>query len=114
MAIITLPADRLVAEIGKHHNREAAREGRPHLAAAMAAVLDRAFELPEHAIEPVLEILPQALDATRDVPRELARLIEKSLAAAALGSCGCLAHDLANRFLQVADGRVRLGCSPKL
>lgn len=100
-----LPADRLDEETGKLLTAELARDGRPHLAELVEAILGRAFELGEPAVEAVIGALPVALDAARDSPRTLSRLIEKGFSAAAMWDRIDLARYLSSRFLEVASGR---------
>ena len=105
VAIEAMPADRLNQELSSWLRTEADREGRPHLVAMVSATLDRAWELTEEAADALFAILPIALDAERDAPRPLARLIEKGFAAAAVCDRPTAAKDLAARFLRLADGR---------
>lgn len=100
-----LPADRLDEEVERLLAAETARDGKPHLAELVSAVLDRAFELTEAGAGPVLAALPPALDTLRDSPARLARLIERGLAAAALWDRADVARDLAGWFFQLAYGR---------
>src|SRR5439155_14583832 len=83
-AVDALPADRLDADVPRLLQAEATRDGAPYLAEVTAAALDRAFEMTEAGSAPLFAVLPSALDAARDDPRALGRLIEKGLAAAAL------------------------------
>src|SRR5262245_51064265 len=104
-AIGTLSPDRLNDEVAGLLRAELDRDGRPHLAEVAGAVLDRAFELSADGAEAVVAALPDALVASRDAHRPLARLIGKGLDAAALWDRPELARDLSARFLQMADGR---------
>ena len=105
VVVEAMPADRLNQELGSWLRTEADREGRPHLVAVVSATLDRAWELTEEAADALFAILSIALDAERDAPRPLARLIEKGFAAAAVCDRPAAAKDLAARFLRLADGR---------
>jgi hypothetical protein len=103
--ISNLPADRLDEESGKLLAAELTRDGRPHLAELVEAILSRAFELGEPGAAALINALPAALDAARDSPRTVARLIEKGFSAAAMWDRIELARYLSNRFLEVAGGR---------
>ncbi|HKB05726.1 MAG TPA: hypothetical protein VKD90_26135, partial [Gemmataceae bacterium] len=104
-ALDGLPADRLDDTVGRLIEAGRTTVGRPHLAEVVAAALDRAAELTDAGIGPVIGVLPDALDATRDQPATAARLIEKGLAAAAQWDRADVARDLAGRFLDLAGGR---------
>ncbi|MBO0701212.1 MAG: hypothetical protein J2P46_22635, partial [Zavarzinella sp.] len=99
------PADRRNDEVERLLRAEAARAGRPRLAEAVGAALDYAVELSEAGASVVFEYLPGALDAAREQPAIVARLIEKGLAAAAQWDRADVARELAARFLDLASGR---------
>jgi hypothetical protein len=103
--VTNLPADRLDEESGKLLAAELTRDGRPHLAELVEAILSRAFELGEPGAAALVEALPAALDAARDSPRMISRLIEKGFSAAAMWDRIDLARYLSNRFLEVAGDR---------
>jgi hypothetical protein len=100
-----IPVDRLNDEVATILAAELDREGRPYLVDAVTAALERAFELSEAGIGAAFDKLPAALDAARDAPPSLARLIGRGFAAAALWDRIDVARDLATRFLQLAGGR---------
>jgi hypothetical protein len=101
----SLPADRLDDEVTKLLQAEASRDGAPYLAEVTVAALDRAFEMTEVGARVVLAMLTPALDAARDTPPVLARLLEKGLSVAAHWDRADVARELAARFLKLVDGR---------
>jgi hypothetical protein len=99
------PADQLDDAVVEAISAESARPGQPHLLSVVEAALDRAAELGETGVGRVLEAIPAALEAGRDSPRPLARLIQKGLAAATFWDRADLARELTKRFLRLTDGR---------
>jgi cellulose synthase operon protein C len=103
-AIALLPAERLNAEAGAILARERQRAGQPDLAAVMIALLGRAGDLDEAAVELACESLPVALDAARNAPHATAGLAEHGLTAAALWDRADLARMLVSRFTAATPG----------
>jgi cellulose synthase operon protein C len=103
-AAASLSVERLNAEAGAILARERQRAGQPDLAAAMTALLGRASDLDEAAVELVCEALPAALDAARNAPPATAGLVEHGLTAAALWDRADLARTLVTRFTAATPG----------
>jgi hypothetical protein len=101
--LAALPAEHLADDLGRILEAEAARSGRPHLAAAMIAALERSTEWNENTADPVFALLPPALDAVAGQSKLAARLIERGLEAAARWDRAEVVRELTGRFLRLAD-----------
>ena len=99
--IAALPTDRLAEELNQLVTTEAARPGQPHLAGVVLAALERATELNDAAIDPILAGLSGALAAA--APGVRVRLIERGLDVAARADRAEVVRELTGRFLRLAD-----------
>ncbi|HVK12143.1 MAG TPA: hypothetical protein VM597_25550, partial [Gemmataceae bacterium] len=76
----------------------------PDLAGVVGALLGRAADLDDAAVEPVCEAIPAALDAARNAPPATAGLVSHGLTAAALWDRADLARFLVARFVAAPSG----------
>lgn len=101
--VTELPTERLGEDLPRLLDVEAARFGRPQLAATMIAALERSAEWVDATADPVFARLPAALDASVGQRAGRARLLERGLEAAARWDRPEVVRELTTRFLRLAD-----------